>query len=122
MDCCTTFIIFFPIGRIAGERADQVAIKESLSYLRGRSRESVVGELRAGLREAGLPAGEVPVYESETDAVRSALAAGMPDVLLVMCHAGRDEIERELAAASFLPVALPAELAELSSALTHRRG
>ena len=110
------------IGRIAGERADQVAIKESLSYLRGRSRESVVGELRAGLREAGLPAGEVPVYESETDAVRSALAAGMPDVLLVMCHAGRDEIERELAAAAFLPVALPAELAELSPALVDHRG
>jgi len=36
------------IGRIAAERADQVAIKETLRYLRGRTRESMIGEFRDG--------------------------------------------------------------------------
>ena len=38
------------IGRIAGRRADRVAIKETLRYLRGRTRQSVVGEILAGVR------------------------------------------------------------------------
>ena len=33
------------VGRLAGERSDQIAIKETLHYLRGRSRQSVIGEL-----------------------------------------------------------------------------
>ena len=37
------------IGRIAAQRAQRVAIKETLKYLRGRSRESVVGEIMAGI-------------------------------------------------------------------------
>src|SRR5260370_1219651 len=42
------------IGRIAGERAQRVAIKESIHYLRGRTRESVVGELLDGVVNAGV--------------------------------------------------------------------
>ena len=38
------------IGRIAAERAQRVAIKQTLRYLRGRTAESVVGELLAGVR------------------------------------------------------------------------
>ena len=48
------------IGRIAAERAQRVAIKETLDYLRGRTRESIVGELLAGVRSAGTAAGEAP--------------------------------------------------------------
>src|SRR4029079_18236133 len=33
------------IGRIAGSRAQRVAIKETPHYLRGRTRESIIGEL-----------------------------------------------------------------------------
>src|SRR5438046_2181928 len=62
------------IGRIAARRAQRVAIKETLRYLRGRSRQSLVGELLAGVREGGqVPAG-VPVYGSETEALRFELA------------------------------------------------
>ena len=43
------------IGRIAGPRAQRVAIKETLRYLRGRTPESVVGELLAGVTAAGIP-------------------------------------------------------------------
>ncbi len=38
------------IGRIAAERAQRVAIKQTLRYLRGRTAESVVGELLVGDR------------------------------------------------------------------------
>ena len=41
------------IGRIAAERVQRVVIKETLRYLRGRTRESVVGELIAGAQSGG---------------------------------------------------------------------
>ena len=41
------------IGRIAAERAQRIAIKQTLRYLRGRSAESVVGELMAGVVAGG---------------------------------------------------------------------
>ena len=41
------------IGRIAAERAQRVAIKQTLNYLRGRTAESVVGELLAGIEAGG---------------------------------------------------------------------
>ena len=49
------------IGRIAATRAQRVAIKETLRYLRGRTRESIVGELLAGARAGGKSATEIPV-------------------------------------------------------------
>jgi cyanophycin synthetase len=61
------------IGRIAGSRADEVAIKEGLPYLRGRSRASVIGELREGLHAVGVSASAVPIYEDELDAIRGEL-------------------------------------------------
>ena len=61
------------IGRIAAERAQRVAIKETQAYLRGRTRESVVGELLAGVEAGGWSADEVPVYASETAALRAEL-------------------------------------------------
>ena len=59
------------IGKIAGKRAQRVAIKETLKYLRGRSRESIVGEILAGVAAAGRSTADVPVYESETAALRA---------------------------------------------------
>ena len=61
------------IGRIAASQAQRVAIKETLKYLRGRDREGVVGEILAGIRAAGRPPPEVPVYETETAALRGEL-------------------------------------------------
>ena len=55
------------IGRIAAERAQRVAIKETRNYLRGRTEASVVGELLAGRRPpAAGRRRDVPIYESET--------------------------------------------------------
>ena len=66
------------IGRIAAERAQRVAIKQTLEYLRGRTAESVVGELMVGIVAGGGSPADVPIYDSETDALRAELngAAG----------------------------------------------
>ena len=66
------------IGRIAAERAQRVAIKQTLKYLRGRTAESVVGELLAGIVAGGGIAADVPIYDSETEALQAELngAAG----------------------------------------------
>ncbi len=48
------------IGRIAAERAQRVAIKQTLKYLRGRTAESVVGELMVGVVAGGMSADRRP--------------------------------------------------------------
>ena len=87
------------IGRIAAERSDQVAIKETLRYLRGRTRESMIGELQDGIRAGGGRPVDVPVYEDEAGAVRGELTnparlagGGTPGVLVIMCHADREAV------------------------------
>jgi cyanophycin synthetase len=89
------------IGRIAAQRAQRVAIKETRAYLRGRTREAVVGELLAGVEAGGRSADEVAIYPSETAALRAELnGAGAqaeargarPDaarVIVLMCHEER---------------------------------
>ena len=108
------------IGRIAAARADDIAIKETLHYLRGRSRQSAIGEIRAGMIEGGLRGREVPVYEDEPLAARGELTTpgrlaanddGVPRVLLVLCHADRPKVEAVLAELGFAPVENAAELA-----------
>ena len=69
------------IGRIAGLRAQRVAIKETPHYLRGRTREAVIGELLAGVTSAGVAGDDIPSYDSGTAALRAGLAgpdAGRP--------------------------------------------
>ncbi|MHB8458911.1 MAG: Mur ligase family protein [Candidatus Limnocylindrales bacterium] len=113
------------IGRIAARRAQRVAVKETLSYLRGRTRESIVGELVAGAVSGGLSAGSIPVYPSETAALRAELngaaaqagASGArpdaPRVVVLMCHEERDEVFSLLAELGARPVDVAAELTEL---------
>ncbi len=50
------------IGRIAAERADRLAIKETPAYLRGRDRVGLVALIRDGIREGGRDPESVPVY------------------------------------------------------------
>jgi cyanophycin synthetase len=87
------------IGRIAAERADQVAIKETLRYLRGRTRQSMIGEFQEGIRSGGGRLADVPVYEDEAGSVRGELTnparlagGGTPGVLVIMCHADREAV------------------------------
>ncbi|MDP8903775.1 MAG: Mur ligase family protein [Chloroflexota bacterium] len=110
------------IGRLAAERSDQVAIKETLRYLRGRSRQSVIGELLAGIRSAGVRAADVPVYEDEPSAVQAELTTsgrlaaiddGRARVLLLMCHADRAGVEEVLRGLGARLLTEPGELSDL---------
>jgi cyanophycin synthetase len=120
------------IGRIAAERAQRVAIKETLKYLRGRTRASIVGEILAGITAGGVPRESVPVYESETVALQAELngtgpgaAAGgarpdSPRVIVLMCHEDRDGVFEVLASLGARPVDVAAELTELVPRLQRR--
>ena len=112
------------MGRIAARRAGRVAIKETLDYLRGRSRESVVGELLDGIAAGGRKRDEVPIYESETAALRAeangAGAAGGPHVLVLLCHEDRPGVMDLLRELRFRPVESSAELEALVPRLEAR--
>jgi cyanophycin synthetase len=99
------------IGRLAAEHADVVVIKETQAYLRGRTRESVVGELRAGIAAGGMDPRSVSVLPDEPSSVRASLAAdgtltatGLPGVLVVMCHEDRAGVVAALTDLGFAPI------------------
>jgi cyanophycin synthetase len=84
------------VARIAAERADRVVIKETLEYLRGRTREGVIGELRAGITAGGQDGRAAPVHEDEPSAIRAEVREdgllvpdGRAGVLVLMCHEDR---------------------------------
>ena len=118
------------IGRIAAERAQRVAIKQTLRYLRGRTAESVVGELLVGIVAGGGDATAVPIYDSETDALRAELngAAGRSNggradsarVIVLMCHEDRDGVFELLKSLGARPVDVASELTELVPRLQGR--
>ncbi|OGO55425.1 MAG: hypothetical protein A2V85_16225 [Chloroflexi bacterium RBG_16_72_14] len=106
------------IGRIAAERADRVAIKETPAYLRGRDRDGLVALLRDGIRAGGGDPGEVPVYEGEERALEAELAASDgPGVVVLFCHAERDAVFALLARMGARPVDVSAGLAGITSQL-----
>ena len=119
------------IGRIAAERAQRVAIKQTLGYLRGRTPESLVGELLAGVAAGGGDPGAVPIYESETAALRAELSGGAdggaagarPDaarVIVLMCHSEREQVFDLLESVGARPVDITSELTELVPRLQER--
>ncbi len=123
------------IGRIAASRAQRVAIKETTGYLRGRTRQSMVGELLAGIRSAGTAAGQaaVPVYESETlalhaelngaaaaEAARTGARLDSARIVVLMCHEEREAVFSLLADLGARPIDLASELTELIPRLEDR--
>jgi cyanophycin synthetase len=119
------------IGRIAAERAQRVAIKQTLKYLRGRTAESVVGELMVGVVAGGMSATDVPIYDSETDALRAELngAAGAgahggkgeaARVVVLMCHEDRAGVFELLDRLGARPVDVATELTTLVPRLQAR--
>jgi cyanophycin synthetase len=117
------------IGRIAAERAQRVVIKETLRYLRGRSRESLIGEIRAGIRAGGGDPLGAMVYESETAALRAEIHAadassgGRPDtprVIVLLCHEDRDGVFGLIADLGGKPVDVASDLAALVPRLQQR--
>ncbi|MFL5641678.1 MAG: Mur ligase family protein [Chloroflexota bacterium] len=119
------------IGRIAAERAQRVAIKQTLKYLRGRTAESIVGELMVGVVAGGVSATDVPIYDSETDALRAELngAAGAganggkgdaSRVIVLMCHEDRTGVFELLDRLGARPVDVASELTTLVPRLQSR--
>ncbi len=119
------------IGRIAAERSQRVAIKQTLKYLRGRTAPSVVGELMVGVVAGGIAAEDVPIYDSETEALQAELGGaagagahgGRPDaprVIVLMCHEDRDGVFALLARLGARPVDVATELTQLVPRLQGR--
>ena len=112
------------VGRLAGARSDQVAIKETLHYLRGRTRQSVIGELSAGLRESGVRLADVPIYGDEPSSLHAELTtagrlAAQQDGahwLLLMCHEDRPGVIAELEAQGAVAITDVAEIVTKSHA------
>jgi cyanophycin synthetase len=105
------------VGRIVGRRADRVVIKELLHYLRGRTREAVVGEIRAGTAEAGYR-DAIPVHETEALALAAELE-GEGDgarVIAIAVHEDRPSVFALLDERGFEPVTRPDQLAALLGA------
>ena len=118
------------IGRMTAQ-AQQVVIKETLAYLRGRDRDEVVRVIGEGLAEGGLDPATVPVYESETAALEAELvgagsvaADGRPDaprVLVLFCHQDRDEVFALLKRLGAHGVDVATELGDLAPRLADRK-
>ncbi|MEO5885374.1 MAG: Mur ligase family protein [Candidatus Limnocylindrales bacterium] len=111
------------IGRIAAQRAQRIAIKETRKYLRGRTEAAVIGELLAGVRAGGASATDVPIYESETVALRTELKGRGPDsprVIVLMCHEERDAVFKLLHDLGARAVDVTAELTTLVPRLQER--
>jgi cyanophycin synthetase len=116
---------FRGIGRIAARRAQRVAVKETLKYLRGRTRAHVVGELLAGIAEGDGRREDVVVYESETAALAGELdgpdgRTDAPRVIVLMCHEERDAVLALLADRGARPVDVASELTALVPRLQDR--
>ena len=118
------------IGRIAAERSQRVAIKQTLKYLRGRTAKSVVGELLAGVADGGKSPHDVPIYDTEVDALRAELNGATPGtdgrgpnaarVVVLMCHEDREGVFGLLRTIGARPVDVGSELTELVPRLQAR--
>jgi cyanophycin synthetase len=121
------------IGRIAAERAQRVAIKETRRYLRGRTSASVIGEIMAGITAGGVARDRVPIYASETEALRAELNGtgphpsendsrpDAPRVIVLMCHEEREAVFELLETLGARPVDVASELAGLLPRMHNRR-
>ncbi|HET7026675.1 MAG TPA: Mur ligase family protein [Candidatus Limnocylindrales bacterium] len=104
------------VGKLIAGRVDRFVQKEMLHYLRGRTRESVLGEIRAGAREGGWK-GEIPLYIDEPTAMAGELDrtndATSTEVIVLLCHEDREGVYDLIADRGLRPVDDPKELARL---------
>lgn len=117
------------MGVIAARRAQRLAFKETLGYLRGRSRESVLGELRAGAKAGGWTM-DIPTYATEVAALAAEVngAASSADgsrpgaarIVVLLCHEDRDGVFALLRDLHFRPVETVADLMALAPRLEDR--
>lgn len=85
------------LGRIAGETADRVYIKENPGYSRGRDQEESNEMMRAGIAEIGALDRLAGVYPSEHAALLAAIDASSPgDTIALMCVEDQLTVLRDL--------------------------
>jgi cyanophycin synthetase len=86
------------IGRLAGEQAAQVWIRETEHYLRGRTREEMNALFAAGVAAGRGTATDVPIVPDELAAIDIALATARPgDTIVMMCFEQQAEVLAALA-------------------------
>ncbi len=116
------------IGRIAAARAQRVAVKETLAYLRGRDRANVVDQILIGIAEGGMdPARRAGLRERDRGARSRAGRQGAAvsgdgrsdasRIVVLFCHAERDGVFALLERAGARPVDAADALRELSPRL-----
>ncbi|HET7398082.1 MAG TPA: tetratricopeptide repeat protein [Intrasporangium sp.] len=80
------------MGELAGRGADEVVIKGTAHYLRGRAPEELADLLRAGLARAGVLG--VPELDTEVESLAHLAAHAVDgDTVAVMCHSERVEVD-----------------------------
>ena len=80
------------IGELGARGADRVAIAHKDRYLRGRTTDELEALMREGAAAVGVQ--DVPAYPTEIAALQGVTSQALPaDVVGVMCHAQRDEVE-----------------------------
>jgi cyanophycin synthetase len=83
------------IGELGARGADRVAIAHKDRYLRGRTTDDLARLMREGAAAVGVH--DVPAYPNELTALQTvADQASVADVVGVMCHAEREEVDRWL--------------------------
>jgi cyanophycin synthetase len=86
------------LGELAGRRADRVSAVHKAKYLRGRGMAHLEAQLRIGLARVGVA--EIDSYPSELEGLQAMVAsASSGDVLAVMVHADRVQLDQWLTAA-----------------------
>jgi cyanophycin synthetase len=99
--------------------SDHLAIAELMHYLRGRTREDIVAQLRAGARDAG--AADVPVHDDELTALKAITKMARPgDVVSVTALGMRPEIFRWLRRSGATPMS-PADVRRIVRAVATER-
>ena len=80
------------IGELGARGADRVAIAHKERYLRGRTTHELEGLMRDGAAAVGVH--DVPAYPNELAAIQAITdQASVADVVGVMCHAEREEVD-----------------------------
>jgi cyanophycin synthetase len=80
------------IGELGARGADRVTIAHKERYLRGRTIAELEGLMREGAAAVGVH--DVPAFPTEIAALQAVTAAASAaDVVGVMCHAQREEVD-----------------------------
>jgi len=81
------------MGEIAGRGAEEVVLKVAEHYLRGRRPEDLLALFREGLAKVGVL--DVPDFGTELASLEALVPHALDgDVIALMCHAERTEVDR----------------------------